>query len=66
MQRDHHLDNARQAAELASAEAKALNPAYMQGDGMDDMGDYYEEVLAQHAMCTQHAQMQASMGGRHL
>lgn len=66
MHRDHDLDEARQANELACAESKALNPANMQCDGMDDMSDYYEECLAGLALCTQHAQMQASMGGRHL
>lgn len=43
MQRDSHLDQARQQSELASAEAKALNPHYIDAAGMDDMGDWAEE-----------------------
>ncbi len=64
MHAEPYLNEARQATELTSAEGKALNPAYMQCDGMDDMGDYFEEFLAQHKLCTQHAQMQAGLGGR--
>lgn len=46
MHAEPYLTQARQQAELASAEAKALNPAYMQGEGMDDMGDFMEAQLA--------------------
>ena len=36
MQRDHHLDQARQGAELDKAEAKALDDHYMQSTSMAD------------------------------
>lgn len=46
MHADHQMTKARQLAELAKAEAKALNEHYMQPDGMDDMGDYFEKLDA--------------------
>lgn len=62
---DHQMTAARQAAELACAERKALNQE--QVDGMDDMGDYLEKL---HTTQQDRVQalaagvVQAAMGGR--
>ena len=42
MHTEHQMTLARQQAELERAEAKALNPANMQCDMVDDMGDWME------------------------
>ncbi len=64
MHADHHIHEARQHAELARAEAQALDPD--QAAGMDDMGDYLEKL---HTTQTERRQalavgaLQAGMGG---
>lgn len=65
MHADHQMTEARQHAELARAEAKALDPD--QAAGMDDMGDYLEKL---HTTQTERRQalaagaLQACMVGR--
>jgi hypothetical protein len=66
MQRDHHLDQARQSAELATAEAKALS--HDQCAGMDDMADYLEKLHQTHedrGQALAAGRVQAGLGGRH-
>ncbi|MGN1057199.1 MAG: hypothetical protein ACI4QS_10860 [Comamonas sp.] len=64
MHRDHHTD--RQQAELATAEAKALNQHYMQHEGMDDCGEYFERLDAtEHHAAAAAGRVQAKMGGWH-
>lgn len=65
MHAEPYLTKARQAAELASAEAKVLNPAYMQAEGMDDMGDYLERLDGEQIEQRLAAgRVQAQIGGR--